>query len=219
MDWLHFIGKSYYPTIGTFKNEADKYRVSRRISLLQLKRFDVGDRVFLFQWDKKKHASTLFGYFQVDTIYCAHSTPFVNANKKKSKQDEEVEEIKQEIIEAFCKRKCGEFNILEYLFINLAIDEIEKELEEYNCQKPMIGGKFHPLLPSQSQIHFQRGFRHFDYDKYVSYKASGKRAKDQYYVPNYGSEPASGKKKKGITMIFFENYKKAHEVKKDKLSN
>ena len=210
MDWLHFIGKNYYPSPNVFIREAQKYGVSRRISPFVFKRFNIGDRVFLFQWDKKKKASILFGYFKVERIYGKFSKLFNKEVQKKSKVDKEVEDLKQKIIEDFVKRECGEFDILEYIAINLAIEEINNLLENFGCKHLMIGGKFVKLKETQSHIIFQRGFRHFDYNTYKLHKQQGKRSTSQFYEYPYPPKIVPDENK--ALIINIDNYRKASEI-------
>jgi len=65
MTYLHFIGKEYY-SISKFIKEAKLFGVSRRVNLLMLKKFEFGDKIYLFQWDKT--SSILFGYFIFEKI-------------------------------------------------------------------------------------------------------------------------------------------------------
>ena len=71
MDWLHFVGRTFYATPEEFASDAKEHQVSRRISPAVFPQMSFGDRVFLFQ--KDKGGSLLFGSFKVRSVWGAFS--------------------------------------------------------------------------------------------------------------------------------------------------
>lgn len=74
MNWIHFIGKSYY-TPKSFIEEAQSHGVNRRVSLRILSGFSWGDRIFLafgdFKTSRRKaelKKSLVIGYFDVQGL-------------------------------------------------------------------------------------------------------------------------------------------------------
>lgn len=69
--WLHFIGKSYYPTITAFEKEAREVGITRVIPKKTLEQMSYGDRVLLAQWEtpkKGKAHALIFGEFYISTV-------------------------------------------------------------------------------------------------------------------------------------------------------
>ncbi len=74
MDWLHFVGKTYY-TPEQYIEEALRIGASRKTNARVFRQMTWGDRVFLAQGDMRKknrtspfNGSTIFGFFTVSTL-------------------------------------------------------------------------------------------------------------------------------------------------------
>jgi len=181
MDWLHFIGKGFYPTAGIFEAEAAEYNVSRRINQNMLQRFNFGDRVYLFQKDKK--GSILFGYFIVDSVLGDFPDKLIIEIEKEKKVVETIV-YKIKII-----RKCGDFILVVKRRVKYSIKKIDLKIRIYGCENLMIGGTFFPLHPVKTPIVFQQGFRPFNYEEFQRQKNESKKLTGQFYLLRIPDEP------------------------------
>lgn len=64
--WLHFVGRSYYKSELRFVREAERYGVTRRVSLAVLRSMAWGDRVLLVT--RSGASSVVFGQFTVTRL-------------------------------------------------------------------------------------------------------------------------------------------------------
>jgi len=166
MNWLHFIGKAYYPTPEAFAKEAETLGVNRRVSLRALGGFSWGDRVFLAFGDfttkrrkTKPTPSIVFGYFDVDRVG--------------GLSVETLNDLPEGAVEALWKpqggripvgRGCGTYVVVATTRLLWGIPQLAEFLRDGDSPypvKPSLGGTF-VSLPASVEI--RAGFR-FGYTK------------------------------------------------------
>ncbi len=177
MDWLHFIGITTYPSIAVFEAEAKRYGVSRRISGQALRRFQFGDRVFLFR--KEENRARLFGRFDVEKVFAAYSDEAAaaiaaelglrvgGAGPAEGGPGGEGAEPGGERIE----RECGFFDPGPDLPVKGSLPQLAGALIRHGATHLMIGGPFQRHEPVWAPIVFQRGFRTLDYEGLIRAEA------------------------------------------------
>ncbi len=207
MNWLHFIGKTYYPDEEEFKAEAARYGVSRRIDKRIMDHFNFGDRVFLFQKVRGKDYSKMFGHFTVDRVLGSSMGDVMRALKEQGKVTSQYEEK-----DVF--RRCGLYKIKADHDVEVSIPEITEKMMVSGAEDAMAGGEFVPTEGIFSEISFQQGFRPFNHEEFEQDRqkavAEGKkdgstkrkRVDGYYYDDVVGPEdpPKKGK------IIEIENY-------------
>lgn len=167
MDWLHFIGKTYYPTTEAFADEARKYGISRRIDKRIMQRMNFGDRVFLFQKIEGRDYSKMFGYFVIDRVLGSNINEIIRTLNRNGK----VDDSKYEEREIY--RRCGLYKITAEHNVEITIPDITEMIAEFGAQDVMIGGEFQGLDDVYSEISFQQGFRQFDYKSFEQERQKG----------------------------------------------
>lgn len=177
MDWLHFIGRSTYGSVATFKTEARRLGVSRRVSAQNLPRFNFGDRVYLF-W-KEPRGSRLFGYFVVDTAYALFSDEAAVAIAA------ELGGLAAEPARGRTERECGFFDADFQLAADVPLPQMAAVLRRHGAGNLMVGGAYHDHASVRTPIVFQQGFRTLDYDGLIRGEADRRprtRLKGQFYA-------------------------------------
>ncbi len=165
MNWLHFLGRSYY-TPEKFADEALRLGVNRRVSLQILSAFSWGDRVFLafgdFKTKKRKtelKKSLVIGYFDIMGL---GGLPLEAAQDF---QDEFGGTLVREG-EGLIQRECGEYESIGILVLPKGVS-IGKVAESFrdgwkdSARALSLRGVFVPLVPS---IEIEPTFR-FGYTK------------------------------------------------------
>jgi len=204
MNWLHFVGKTYYPNTETFSVEAEKYNVSRRISAGVMKKMNVGDRVFLMQWEKDH--SLLFGSFKVKTALGAFAENFLD----RFSEQESSRKERQETV----SRGCGFYVINSEHKLETSLKKIAETAKSTKVGNLMIGGSYTPHYPVKCELHFTRGFRPFDYDKFESeakkIKSENQLLKGKFEVTDSVTTEKTGE----ILLLNLSNYMKKPRVKR-----
>ncbi len=175
MEWLHFIGKSYY-TIPEFEEEAEDYGVSRRIALNMLSGIYWGDRIWLAQGDMKKKnrvspffGSVIFGSFRVTQLGGLDSWS-IDALKEEFKLEDVslVKATQGKVV----KRNCGIYLIDKTYKTSASLAEIAQFLRDSTEQVGvlLLQGQYKPLQPRAflPDISFRWGYRHFDEEKFLA---------------------------------------------------
>jgi len=178
-DWLHWIGKQYY-TMNSFIKEAEKYSVSRRISLQQLRSMHWGDTVYCAMLDGK--TGVIFGYFKVKQI------TGLDPKTSERVRDRYACELLDNGGYAV-SRSCGEYATGATYSISADIEEIANEVmnvenEKENKSKLMISGHFNIIEPIRIlDIPFRQGFRTIN-GKSLIYQAenNNRKVKGQFYL-------------------------------------
>jgi len=153
--WLHFVGRGYY-TRAQFVREAERYGVTRRVSLGVLKQMAWGDRVLLVMKDGA--SAVTFGTFHVEKI--AGLSQEVTL-KVTSRYESRVTDLGGREV----KRGCGCYVQGPSYAVSATVEEIvELAAAAADAGKPMIGGRFHDHDPVRLvDIPQRQGFRLFDY--------------------------------------------------------
>lgn len=71
MDWLHWIGNSYY-SIASFIKEAERLGVSRRVPSNVIKKMDFGDRIYCISREPNLKSPVVFGYYDITKFQGLH---------------------------------------------------------------------------------------------------------------------------------------------------
>jgi len=190
VDWLHWIGKQYYTT-NSFIKEAEKYGVSRRVSLQQLKQMSWGDTIYCAMLDGK--TGVIFGYFKVKQI------TGLDPETAERVRDRYACELLDNGGYAV-SRSCGEYATGATYSISADIKEIANEImniegEKENLRPPptpprggksklMVSGHFTIKEPIRLlDIPFRQGFRAIN-GKSLIYQAenNNRKVKGQFYL-------------------------------------
>ncbi len=214
MDWVHFVGKSYYPTIREFETEARKFRVSRKIASSMLQSMNFGDRIVLFQWQRP--SSEVFGYFTVDSVLGDFPKEVLEELAR------EVEVSSSEHQDTLVARKCGQYTIVQTTDLKVSISAIARKIKQHGGKNIMLGGAYTPLKklgvrahgaeqPTtriKTRIPFRPGYRQLDLkaliDDYQGIRTKQKVVKKQYYV-----KPLERKVTPGSKLILIRDYIKS----------
>lgn len=182
MTWLHFIGKSFYSSIAKFEKEARAIGISRRVDKRILLKMNYGDKVYLFQGDKKR--SICFGFFIIDSI-SGDIAPVINELKESG------------LIELtspggiVINRGCGSYMAGPTYACsdsNITLNEIAQLLLKYESKNILLCGSYHDLDSQiKTTIPFQMGYRAFDENAFFGAfnELNGKARKvvrGQFYV-------------------------------------
>lgn len=165
MTWLHFVGKQYYPSRARFIREAERYGVTRRVSLATLERMHWGDRVVLAI--KERASPVVFGTFLIHILSGLSSE--ASQRLMTLFECEVIPGSEREV-----KRGCGEYIEGATIVVREApLPVIARHLRDWkeaglDIGKPMVGGNFepHPLVYIPDIPH-QQGFRPFDWDRFT----------------------------------------------------
>lgn len=169
MNWLHFVGEKYY-TMKSFKEEAYKYGVTRRISMQNLKKMNFGDIVYLAMMKGK--SPVIFGFFVVDGI--------------SGLNPEVVSSVDRELIPINMggrqvQRGCGSYTEgPSFTARSASVNDVVRAVEASSQKcKPMVSGQFHAVEELRlKKVPFQQGFRMFDAEK--AFRDGG--GTGQYYI-------------------------------------
>lgn len=184
---LHCVGRAYY-TRRRFKVEAERYGVSRRISLKDLKAMEWGDTVLLAIQEGK--SLVIFGEFTVDRL--SGLSPEANRAIAANWPVEKVSDGG-----AVVRRGCGSYvEGATYTFtepvslreIALFLEQLKKDGVDIGL--PMISGPFYSRRSVRLlDVPFRQGFRAFNYDCFMAAveaaKANGAKylaVHGQFYV-------------------------------------
>lgn len=201
--WLHFIGRQYYSR-ASFIREAEKYGVTRRVSLHTLARMNWGDLVALAI--KESRTPVLFGTFHISRL----------SGLSPQASDIVRDLFRCEVIqgqERHVERECGDYYELGITVIvhEAPLPEIARALIDakkrgIDIGKPMVGGVFqaHELVYLKDIPH-QQGFRPFDWPAFVKAlewakaiwpDGKGRRripvVRGQFYAQAEGARPGDG---------------------------
>ncbi len=165
MEWLHFVGRSYY-TIPGFEKEALKLGASRKASLTMLSAFSWGDRIWLAQGDMKKKnritpisESIVFGSFSLSCL--SGLTP--EAIEYLEAADLDLDEVSGPE-EHHVVRGCGEYVIDRSYQTESTLPDIAVLLRELtNPGEILLQGSYTPLVQRVllPEVTFRWGFRRF----------------------------------------------------------
>jgi len=181
MDWLHYVGKSFY-TQPQFIKEAEQYGVSRRVSIRVLTGMNWNDRVWVAQGDMKQkrrvtptRGAEVFGSFRVQKLSGLSKTA-IEALRRHDVKLTSVPVAFKDVV-----RECGEYTVDACYQLTTPLPEIARILAEETSLGVDIGtlllqGQFKMLEPIAGlpDCTFQWGFRHFDG---VSFALSHKQLK------------------------------------------
>jgi SNF2 family DNA or RNA helicase len=158
--WLHFLGKTYYPTPETFIKEAQHLGVNRRVALNTLGAFSWGDQVFLgfgdFLTKTRKtppNPSFCFGFFRVSGV----------GGLPREILDELPKDAYREILESGgtqISRGCGGYRVLgRILGLTWTLQELAEWLrEKFPEAKPSLMGEFREIPRTAIQKSFHWGY-------------------------------------------------------------
>ena len=207
--WLHWIGKQYY-TIEQFVIEAQKYGITRRIPLRDLKKFSWGDIVFCIQKEPQLKTGSVFGSFQVTLVSGLSTSAVTNIYNDRLESNFAMEQISPGGNPV--ERECGDYIEGPTYAIEISIKEFahlldKQEKNGIDIGKIMVGCKsedFKLFLEPWTilkDVPFRQGFREFDYKEFFNkeriYKENnpGRRpiVKGQLYqktgdILNFGTE-------------------------------
>jgi len=172
--WLHCIGKVYY-SVESFREEAFRLGVSRRVALKVLQRMSWGDRVCLVQADQRKrtrrsplNGAKWVGTFLIESLLLDRETV-----ERLSLQGLKIRDASSDEDELIIERGCGLYKIVGLSYIEASLFDIAQELLDLEKQGvdvgfPMIGGRFRCNEPDLllSDITFFWGFRLFDWEAF-----------------------------------------------------
>ncbi len=156
--WLHFVGRSYYPTPNDFCSEAAKIGVNRRCSLGHLKRLSWGDTIVLAMAEAGSKA-IVFGWFTIDRVSITgdvaeifdHYIPMTKL-KETGKSG------------AMVSRRCGSYTVGPSYIMTDAPSLYLIGHNLVNSDKPSIGGKLNKVAPFILHDQpFSPGFREIDF--------------------------------------------------------
>uniref|UniRef100_A0A6M3L1S3 Uncharacterized protein n=2 Tax=viral metagenome TaxID=1070528 RepID=A0A6M3L1S3_9ZZZZ len=218
MDYLHFIGKSYYKTPTMFIREALKYGVNRRVAPNLFKRMRLGDRIFLAQGDKKN--SRIFGFFIFTSITGLNHDLIDRMRDKGLIADTPTRGSSLGNVE----RGCGSYTVSASYRISNPTQLMEEltQLDGKELGPLMIGGLFYSLEETRirslyrvdhicANIPFQQGFRPFDADgffaEYERQVLSGRR-NIRIIGMFYAKPPTDGAHKTGGKVLKISNYRR-----------
>jgi hypothetical protein len=179
--WIHFIGQQYYSE-KSFKAEALKYGVTRRISPLAAKQMTYGDRVLLAINDGK--SAVLFGSFIVETL-SGLGEEATQALKDRCTLTQVAAGGR------IVRRGCGSYVEGPTWHMNspISFDEIiETATEAGGENKFMLGGEFEDISRVRLQsMRFSQGFRPFNFGRFLMDYARAAvaklpKVKGQFYV-------------------------------------
>lgn len=188
--WLHFIGRKYYPTETKFIREAEKYGITRRVSLQVLKKMEYDDLVLLAMMKGK--SGVIFGCFNISTLsgLSREASEAVRETFEWEKMDDGG---------GFVRRGCGFYWQGPCYAVKASLQEIAVFLERLkqegvNIGVPMIGGTFRPHRRIRlKDVPFRQGFRKIDYGKMMedlkARESPDKKIivlRGQYYVSDDG---------------------------------
>lgn len=178
--WLHFIGKKYYATDVRFVREAQRFGITRRVSLAVLRKMAWGDRVLLAQLSGR--SSVIFGQFTITRLSGLNPDGGA-ALAQACAGDVEIREYPQP---RRVERGCGSYMVHgEMVVRHTPLEKITEALRSVkNPGALMVGGQFVPLwtdlqLADHSplrqvqrvrvkSIPFAQGFRPFAFDEFRS---------------------------------------------------
>ena len=161
-DFIHYVGRKYYPMPRDFADEAVRSGVTRRLPLNAIKSMEFGDVAHLaMRIDGETH---IFGYFTIELVSGLSADAIAELREVYGDRVGEMEG-EPELIE----RKCGQYFAMPAIHVELSLAEIMEVLDRFeNPGKVMIGGAYHDA-PNPGIItgikHFQ-GFKRFNYYKY-----------------------------------------------------
>ena len=168
--WIHFIGQQYYSE-KSFKAEALKYGVTRRISPLAAKQMSYGDRVLLAINDGK--SAVLFGSFIVETL-SGLGEEATQALKDRCTLTQVAQGGR------IVLRGCGSYVEGPTWHMNspISFDEIiETATEAGGENKFMLGGEFEDISRVRLQsMRFSQGFRPFNFGRFLMQYAQADEA-------------------------------------------
>ena len=206
MDWLHWVGREYY-TQKSFIKEANKYDVTRRVSLQVAKQMSWGDRVFCAMLNRKK--GEIFGHFTITSLsgLSGEVIQKVNEETEVTMTDPGGEKV---------EKGCGEYTSGPTFQTEASLEEVVEiaqplKEEEKDIGKPMVGGTFQKLEPiTLIDIPFRQGFRTINGKALLhSAECNGRRVQGQFYPDKDEAEPllTQSMRESGLLQIL-ENYKK-----------
>jgi len=157
MNWIHFIGKSYYDP-ESFIREAKALGVSRRLSRQNLSGFTWGDRIFLafgdFKTPRRKteiKKSVVIGYFDLDKI---GGIPIEVLEDLPPDKIEIQWSGNQEV-----SRGCGSYTIVAVSKVSVSVRELAEFLSDGGYPvKPLLRGEFVEIPPVEVDLTFRFGF-------------------------------------------------------------
>jgi hypothetical protein len=172
MDWLHFVGKTYY-TPEQYIEEALRIGASRKTNARVIRQMTWGDRVFLAQGDMRKknrtspfNGSTIFGFF---TILTLGGLPQEVLEEIAEAQGLEITDAPIQA-SAYTRRRCGHYSLGPSVKgVKIPLGDIPDYIDEDDRGSYLLQGKFTPLevRPTLSDIGFRWGFRRFDGSAYL----------------------------------------------------
>lgn len=173
MDWLHFVGRTYY-TREQYVEEALRLGSSRRASSRILRQVAWGDRIFLAQGDMKRkdrvtpfEGTTILGYFTLTTV---GGIPLETLETIAEDQGFQITNAPIPA-SASTRRRCGTYllgpSIKNTTFPVSALPDYEDEDE---APAYLLQGKFTPIEsgPTLVDIGFRWGFRRFGGAQYLA---------------------------------------------------
>jgi hypothetical protein len=169
MDWLHFVGRTYYE-IPDFEVEALTYGVSRRVSIPMLTAMNWGDRIWLAQGDMKKKTrvqnplgSILFGSFRVTQLGGLLLNTIEDLPKSFC-----VKQVKKE--RRVVNRKCGLYMVDSDYDVSASLPALAEHFKDSSDDvgKLLLQGAYEPLDPQAllPDVFFRWGYRRFNSQRF-----------------------------------------------------
>lgn len=209
MTWLHFIGKSYY-SMKEFISEAKKLGVSRRISRINARAMNFGDRVLLATWNPRTKHAQVFGCFRVERL-SGLSSEALDTLKRKFKVTK-VSDGGRRIA-----RKCGSYIEGATYTVECSLRDILDAINNVkDTGKLLITGQYEDHVRFRLRdISHQLGYRKVNYDKLMAAVQRANRVNPlipgQFYVLDKPTTEG-GKNNSGLIGTV-ENYRKKEEGK------
>lgn len=151
--WLHFVGKSYY-TPAKFEREAQKYGVSRRVSVQDLRKMTWGDKVYLAIKDGNQIAK-VFGFFIIERLAGLDAETMQGVT---TRYGAEPIDMGGELV----ARECGQYITGASFRTEASIEDICRELPAEKLPL-MVVGQYKSFGPARIlKMPHRQGFRPFD---------------------------------------------------------
>lgn len=190
--WLHFVGRRYY-TLAAFVRKAERYGVTRRVSVGQLRQMSYGDRIVLAIRDGK--SSLVFGCFHLETLSGLSEAAVAEIGRKFPAETVSPGGI-------LVSRGCGAYIQGATVEVRASLSDLCEVLVGLeNPGKPMVGGTFRDFGPVRLRdVPHRQGFRRFDWDGFkaavAAWRPDGRHkypvVRGQFYSPSGAFVPRRG---------------------------
>lgn len=168
-DWIHFIGRKYYPTPEAFASESERLGITRRVSREAIKTVSFGDVVHCAMINNRGNAE-IFGSFAVTRLSGLSRAEMIKLIIEQADSVElpEPDDSEPELTE----RGCGEYIAADPIVADMSIAEIIEAIDgvpDGDKGKLMLGGVFvpHEIVGTLRDVEHRQGIRRFDYRSFA----------------------------------------------------